>query len=413
MRRVTRRSILAAAPGGIALVAPFLSLGPARAAKEYGPGVTDTEIKVGNTCFYSGPASSYGTIGKAEAAYFRMLNEQGGVNGRKINFISYDDAYSPPKTVEQTRRLVEEDGVLSMLNPLGTPTNSAIQHYLNQKKVPQLFVATGATKWDDPKHFPWTIGWQPNYQSEGRAYAAYILEHKPDGKIGVLYQNDDFGKDYLKGVRDGLGDKAKSMIAVAASYETTDPTVDSQVIGIKSAGCDVFVNTAIPKFAAQSIRKAAELGWKPLHILSSIGNSVAATLKPAGLENAKDLISDFYLKDPTDPQWKDDQGYKDWASFMGKYYPEGDKTDAGNVVGPCFAQTFVQVVKQCGDDLTRENIMKEAASLHDFRVPMLLPGITINTSPTDFAPIKQIQMGRFDGERWRLFGPLISGAVNG
>ena len=408
MRRITRRSILAAAPSALALAA--LS---ARAAKQYGPGVTDTEIKVGNTCFYSGPASSYGTIGKAEFAYFRMLNDQGGVNARKINFLSYDDAYSPPKTVEQTRRLVEEDGVLLMLNPLGTPTNSAIQHYLNQKKVPQLFVATGATKWDDPKRFPWTIGWQPNYQSEGRAYAAYILEHKPDGKIGVLYQNDDFGKDYLKGVRDGLGDKAKSMLVLAASYETTDPTVDSQVIGIKSAGCDVFVNTAIPKFAAQSIRKAAELEWKPLHILSSIGNSVAATLKPAGLEKSKDIISDFYLKDPTDPQWKDDQGFRDWVAFMDKYYPEGDKTDAGNVVGPCFAQTFVQVLKQCGDDLTRENIMKEAANLHDFRVPMLLPGITINTSPTDFAPIKQIQMGRFDGERWRLFGPLISGAVNG
>ena len=408
MRAVSRRSILAAAPGALALAAL-----PARAAKQYGLGVSDTEIKVGNTCFYSGPASSYGTIGKAESAYFRMLNDQGGVNGRKINFISYDDAYSPPKTVEQTRRLVEQDGVLLMLNPLGTPTNSAIQHYLNQKKVPQLFVATGATKWDDPKHFPWTIGWQPNYQSEGRAYAAYILQQKPDGKVGVLYQNDDFGKDYLKGVRDGLGEKAKSMIVVAASYETTDPTVDSQVIGIKSAGCDVFVNTAIPKFAAQSIRKAAELKWKPLHILSSIGNSVAATLKPAGLENAKDLVSDFYLKDPTDPQWQDDQGYKDWVTFMDKYYPEGDKTDAGNVVGPCFAQTFVQVLKQCGDNLTRENIMKEAANLHDFRVPMLLPGIMINTSPTDFAPIKQIQMGRFDGERWRLFGPLITGAVNG
>jgi branched-chain amino acid transport system substrate-binding protein len=408
MRGITRRSILAAAPSALALAAL-----PARAAKQYGPGVTDTEIKIGNTCFYSGPASSYGTIGKAESAYFRMLNDQGGVNGRKINFLSYDDAYSPPKTVEQTRRLVEEDGVLLMLNPLGTPTNSAIQHYLNQKKVPQLFVATGATKWDDPKHFPWTIGWQPNYQSEGRAYAAYILEHKPDGKIGVLYQNDDFGKDYLKGVRDGLGEKVKPMLVLAASYETTDPTVDSQVIGIKSAGCDVFVNTAIPKFAAQSIRKAAELEWKPLHILSSIGNSVAATLKPAGLENAKDIVSDFYLKDPTDPQWKDDQGYKEWVAFMDKYYPEGDKTDAGNVVGPCFAQTFVQVLKQCGDDLTRENIMKEAANLHDFTVPMLLPGIKINTSPTDFAPIKQIQMGRFDGERWRLFGPLITGKVVG
>jgi len=408
MRHITRRSILAAAPATLALAAL-----PARAAKQYGPGVTDTEIKIGNTCFYSGPASSYGTIGKAETAYFKMLNDEGGVNGRKIVFLSYDDAYSPPKTVEQTRKLVEQDGVLLMLNPLGTPTNTAIQHYLNQKKVPQLFAATGATKWDDPKHFPWTIGWQPNYQMEGRAYAAYTLEHKPDGKVGVLYQNDDFGKDYLKGVKDGLGDKAKSMIVVEASYETTDPTIDSQIIGMKAAGVDVFVNTAIPKFAAQAIRKAVELEWKPLHILSGIGNSVAATLKPAGLQNAKDIISDFYLKDPTDPQWKDDEGYKDWVAFMDKYYPEGDKSDLGNVVGPAFAQTFVQVLKQCGDDLTRENIMKEAANLHGFRVPMLLPGITINTSPTDFAPIKQIQMARFDGERWQLFGPLINGAVSG
>jgi branched-chain amino acid transport system substrate-binding protein len=413
MRRITRRSILAAAPGAIAFAAPLLPIGPARAAKEYGPGVTDTEIKIGNTCFYSGPASSYGTIGKAESAYFRMLNDQGGVNGRKINFISYDDAYSPPKTVEQTRRLVEEDGVLLMLNPLGTPTNTAIQHYLNQKKVPQLFAATGATKWDDSKHFPWTMGWQPNYQMEGRAYAAYTLEHKQDGKVGVLYQNDDFGKDYLKGVKDGLGDKAKSMLAVEASYETTDPTIDSQIIAMKAAGVDVFVNTAIPKFAAQAIRKAVELEWKPLHILSGIGNSVAATLKPAGLQNAKDIVSDFFLKDPTDPQWNDDQGYKDWVAFMDKYYPEGDKSDGGNVVGPSFAQTFVQVLKQCGDDLTRGNVMRQAANLHDFRVPMLLPGITINTSSTDFAPIKQIQMARFDGERWHLFGPLITSAVNG
>jgi branched-chain amino acid transport system substrate-binding protein len=342
-----------------------------------------------------------------------MVNEKGGVNGRKINFISYDDAYSPPKTVEQVRKLVEQDNVLLVASPLGTPTNSAIWHYMNQKKVPQLFVATGATKWDDPKRYPWTIGWQPNYQSEGRVYAAYILEHKPGGKIGVLYQNDDFGKDYVKGVKDGLGEKAKSMIAVEAAYETTDPTVDSQVIGMKAAGCDVFVNTGIPKFAAQAIKKAAEIEWKPLHVLSSVGNSVGATLKPAGLENAKDLITDFYLKDPTDAQWKDDQGYRDWVAFMDQYYPEGDKTDAGNVVGPCLAQTLVQVLKQCGDELTRENVMKQAANLHDFRVPMLLPGITINTSPNDFAPIKQMQMARFDGERWQLLGPLITGAVSG
>jgi branched-chain amino acid transport system substrate-binding protein len=347
------------------------------------------------------------------AAYYKMVNDRGGVNGRKINFISYDDAYSPPKTVEQVRRLVEQDGVLLVAASLGTPTNSAIWNYMNQKKVPQLFVSTGATKWDDPKHHPWTMGWQPNYQSEGRVYAAYIVEHKPDGKIGVLYQNDDFGKDYLKGLKDGLGDKAKSMVVIEAAYETTDPTVDSQIIGMKAAGCDVFVNTGIPKFAAQAIRKAAEIEWKPLHILSSVGTSVAATLKPAGLENAKDLVTDFYIKDPTDPQWQDDQGYKDWLAFMDKYYPEGDKTDAGNVYGPSVSQTVVQVLKQCGDELTRDNVMRQAANLHDFTVPMLLPGIKINTSPSDFAPVKQIQMARFDGERWRLFGPLISGSVTG
>ncbi|HXO89266.1 MAG TPA: ABC transporter substrate-binding protein [Stellaceae bacterium] len=408
MKRITRRSILAAAPSVLA----FAAL-PARAEKQYGPGVSDTEIKIGNTGPYSGPASSYGTIPKSMAAYYKMVNDQGGVNGRKINFISYDDAYSPPKTVEQVRRLVEQDGVLLVAASLGTPTNSAIWNYMNQKKVPQLFVSTGATKWDDPKHHPWTMGWQPNYQSEGRVYAAYIVEHKPDGKIGVLYQNDDFGKDYLKGLKDGLGDKAKSMVVIEAAYETTDPTIDSQIIGMKAAGCDVFVNTGIPKFAAQAIRKAAEIEWKPLHILSSVGTSVAATLRPAGLENAKDLVTDFYIKDPTDPQWQDDQGYKDWLAFMDKYYPEGDKTDAGNVYGPSVSQTVVQVLKQCGDELTRDNVMSQAANLHDFTVPMLLPGIKINTSPTDFAPVKQIQMARFDGERWRLFGPLITGAVSG
>jgi branched-chain amino acid transport system substrate-binding protein len=408
MKCITRRSILAVAPSVLA----FAAL-PARAAKQYGPGVTDTEIKIGNTGPYSGPASSYGTIPKSMAAYYRMINDRGGVNGRKINLISYDDAYSPPKTVEQVRKLVEQDGVLLVAGPLGTPTNSAIWHYMNQKKVPQLFVSTGATKWNDSQHYPWTIGWQPNYQIEGHVYASYIAEHTPNGKIGVLYQNDDFGKDYLKGLKDGLGDRAKSMVVVEAAYETTDPTVDSQVIGMKAAGCDVFVNTGIPKFAAQAIKKAAEIEWKPLHVISSVGNSVGATLKPAGLENAKDLITDFYLKDPTDAQWRDDPGYKDWVAFMDQYYPEGDKTDAGNVYGPSNAGTVVQVLKQCGDDLTRENVMRQAANLHDFTVPMLLPGITINTSPTDFAPVKQIQMAKFDGERWQLFGPLISGAVTG
>jgi branched-chain amino acid transport system substrate-binding protein len=406
MTRLTRRTILAAAPAALTLAAI-----PARAAKQYGPGVTDAEVKIGNTGPYSGPASSYSPVPKSMAAWCKMVNDQGGVNGRKINFISYDDSYTPPKTVEMARKLVEQDEVLCTAGTLGTPTNSAIWHYMNQKKVPQLFVATGATKWDDPKGHPWTIGWQPNYQSEGRIYATYIMKQKPNGKIGVLYQNDDFGKDYLKGLKDGLGDKAKSMIVMEASYETTDPTVDSQIIGLKSAGVDVFVNTAIPKFAAQAIRKTAEIEWKPLHVLSSISASVGATLKPAGFENCKDLISDFYLKDATDPQWKDDAGYKEWTAFMDKNMPDADKSDAGYVAGASLAAMLVQVLKQCGDELTRENVMKQAASLHDFTVPMLLPGIKANTSPTDFAPLKQVQMAKFDGQKWVLFGELITGAV--
>jgi ABC-type branched-subunit amino acid transport system substrate-binding protein len=406
MKLITRRSILAAAPASMALAAV-----PARAVKKYGPGVTDTEIKIGNTGPYSGPASPASTLLKSMTAYYRMLNEAGGVDGRKINFISYDDAYSPPKTVEQTRRLVEQDGVLLVAHSLGTACNTAIRHYLNQKNVPQLFITAGAAKFNDPKHYPWTMGWQPNFQSVGHAYAAYIVREMPGGKIAVLYQNDDFGKDTLKGVREGLGDKANSMLVAAASYEATDPTIDSQIIEMQSKGGDVFVNAAIAKFAAQAIRKAAEIKWKPLHILSGIGNSVAATLRPAGLQNAVGIVSDFSVKDPTDPQWQDDPGYKDWFAFMDKYYSSGDKTDILNVVAPCAAQTFIQVLKQCGDDLSRENIMKEAANLHHFRPSMLLPGIEINTSPTDFAPIKQIQMARFDGQRWQLFGPVISGGT--
>jgi branched-chain amino acid transport system substrate-binding protein len=408
MKRITRRSILAAAPSVLALA----SL-PARAEKQYGPGVTDTEIKIGNTNFYSGPASSYGVIGKTETAFFNMLNVQGGINGRKITFISYDDAYTPPKTVEQTRKLVESDGVFLIFNSLGTPTNTAVQKYLNQKQVPQLFVGTGATKWGDPKHFPWTIGWQPNYQSEGRIYATYILEQRAEGKIAVLYQNDDYGKDYVKGLKDGLGDKAKSMIVSEAPYETTDPTVDSQVVNLKASGADIFYNVTIPKFAAQAIRKAVEIGWKPLHIINSVSNSVGGVLQPAGFENSKDIVSTFYLKDPTDLGWKDDKGYKDWVAFMDKYYPDGDKTNVFTVYGYTIPQTLVQVLKQCGDNLTRENVMKEAANLHNLALPMLLPGITVNTSPTDFFPVKQMQMGRFNGERWELFGPVLSGEVSG
>ena len=406
MKQITRPTILATAPAAMTLAAL-----PVRAAKEYGPGVSDTEIKIGNIMPYSGPASAYGTIGKAEAAFFKMLNEQGGINGRKIQFISYDDSYSPPKTVEQARRLVEQDGVLLIFNSLGTPTNTAIQKYMNQKKVPQLFVATGATNWNDPQHFPWTMGWQPNYQAESHIYATYVVENHGGGKIGILYQNDDYGKDYVKGLKDGLGSKSKASIVAEAPYETTDPTVDSQVINLKSSGADIFFNVSTPKFAAQAIRKVAELGWKPLHILNGVSASIATVLKPAGFENAKGIMTTVYIKDVTDPALEDDEGYKNWVAFMNKYFPDGDKTDAGNAVGYSVAQTLVQALKQCGDDLTRENVMKQAANLRDFTVPMLLPGITINTGPTDFAPIKQMQMARFDGERWQLFGSLMSGQL--
>ena len=402
MKQLTRRTILAAAPAALAFGGPVLTARPARAAKHYDPGVTDTEIKIGNTAPYSGPASNYSTIWKCEAQYYNMINAQGGINGRKINFISYDDAYSPPKTVEMTRKLVEQDQVLAIAGGAGTPTNSAIWKYMNEHKVPQLLVATGATKWDDPKGHPWTIGFQPNYQSEGRIYAAYVLQNKPDGKIGVLYQDDDFGKDYLKGVIDGLGDKADEMIKVKATYETTDPTVDSQVVSMKAAGCDVFVNTAIAKFAGQAIRKAAEIEWKPLHILSGIGNSVAGTLKPAGFEASKDIVSDFYLKDPNDPQWHDDAGYQWWLTFMTKWYPSGDKNDVNNVFGPSAAATIVHVLEACGDELTRENVLKQAANLHGFHSPFFLDGVTYDYTPDDYTPMKTLYISIFNGQDWDI-----------
>ncbi len=410
MRNLTRRTILAAAPA-LAVGGPLLATRSARAAKQYGPGVTDTEIKIGNTGPYSGPLSNASPIPISMAAYFKMINDQGGINGRKITFISDDDGYSPPKTVEMTRKLVESDQVLFTAGQLGTPTNSAVWHYMNEKKVPQLFVSTGATKWDDPKGHPWTMGFFVSYQAEGRIYAAYILKNKPDAKIGVLYQNDDFGKDYLKGVVDGLGDKAASMVKMKISYETTDATVNSQILELRAAGCDVLVTIAIPKFGAQAIRKVGEIGWKPLHILNGIASSVGVTLKPAGLENAKGIISDNSFKDPTDPQWQNDAGYKWWVSFMDKYYPSGDKTDQQNVYGQSIAATTVQMLKQCGDELTRDNVMKQAANLHHLELPMLLPDITINTSPTNFAPIRQAQMRRFDGERYIPFGPVLTGAI--
>jgi branched-chain amino acid transport system substrate-binding protein len=385
---------------------------PAAAEKKYDPGATDNEIKIGNIMPYSGPLSAYALNGRAEAAYFNKVNSEGGINGRKIKFISYDDAFSPSKTVEQARRLVESDEVLLVFNSLGTPTNNAIRQYMNLKKVPQLFVATGATQFGDFKSFPWTIGWQPTYQTEGRIYAKYILQNLPQGKIGILYQNDDSGRDYVKGLRDGLGaEAAKRMIVAELPYDPSETTVESQVVTLKTSGADIFFNEATPKFAAQAIRKAAEIGWKPTQFLASISNSVGSVLKPAGLENAKGILSANFLKDPTDPTWKDDPAIKEWLTFMAKYFPEGDKTSTFSVYGYLLAQTLVQVLKQCGDELTRENVMRQAANLHDFELGLLLPGIKINTNPNDYFPLEEMQMSRFNGEHGVLFGPVISGEV--
>jgi ABC-type branched-subunit amino acid transport system substrate-binding protein len=408
MSAIKKLTILSAALGLLAA-----SSSGALAQKKYDTGATDTEIKVGNIMPYSGPASAYGVIGKTEAAYFKKINDAGGINGRKINFISYDDAYSPPKAVEQARKLVESDEVLLVFNSLGTPSNSAIQKYMNAKKVPQLFVATGATKWNDPQNFPWTMGWQPNYQSETQIYAKYLLKNKPDAKIAVLYQNDDYGKDYLKGLKDGLGAKASSMIVAEESFETSEPTIDSHIVKLKATNADVFIDIATPKFAAQAIKKIAEVGWKPMHFLNNVSASVGSVIKPAGFENAQDIISAAYLKDASDKQWDNDPGMKEFYAFMNKDFPEGDKLDGGTVVGYGVAQTLVQVLKQCGDNLTRENVMKQAANLKDFRTEVLLPGIKINTSPTDFAPISQLQLMKFKGEKWELFGDVISADVGG
>ena len=383
------------------------------AQKKYDPGASDTEIKIGNIMPYSGPASAYGVIGKTEEAYFKKVNAEGGLNGRKINFISYDDAYSPPKTVEQARKLVESDEVLLVFNPLGTPSNTAIQKYLNTKKVPQLFVATGATKWNDPKDFPWTMGWQPNYQSESQIYAKYILKNNPNAKIAVLYQNDDYGKDYLKGFKDGLGAKAASMIIAEESYEVTQPTIDSNIVKLKSLDADVFFNVTTPKFAAQAIKKMNEIGWKPLHFLNNVSASIGSVMKPAGFENSQDIISSAYLKDPTDAQWKNDAGMKAWNEFLDKYYPEANRADASVMYAYTVAQGLVHVLKASGDNLTRENIMKQAASIKDLELGGLLPGIKVNTSASDFAPLSQLQLMKFKGEGWELFGEVLNGDVGG
>ena len=401
MRNASKRAAVLAVGTGASLVAI------AAGAQE--TGVTDSTIRIGLVQPFSGPASAYSQIAKTDQAYVEMLNDNGGVCGRKIELIAYDDGYSPPKTVEQTRKLVESDEVMFIFNGLGTPTNSAIQKYMNARKVPQLFVATGASKFGDPENFPWTMGWQPNYVDEGKIYAAYIRENHPDGKIGILYQNDDYGKDYVNGLKAGLGDKA-SMIVAEQPYETSDPTVDSQIINLKASGADIFINVGTPKFAAQAIKKAHEIGWKPTQFLNSVSNSVGAVLKPAGLEASRGIISAAYLKDPQDPQWENDEGLKKWHAFMDKYYPDGDKTSNFTIYGYGVTQTLENVLRASCDDLTRAGIMKAAASIDNLELDVSLPGINVNTGPSDFYPLQSMQLERFNGERFELFGEIIDGA---
>jgi branched-chain amino acid transport system substrate-binding protein len=399
----SRRTFLKASAATTAMLASR------SAFAENAPGVTDTEIKIGQTMPYSGPASAYGVIGQSEAAYFKMINDQGGVNGRKINLISVDDGYSPPKTVEQIRKLVEQDQVAFLFNTLGTAPNSAVRDYLNDNKVPQLFVSTGASKFGDYQHYPWTMGYNPSYQTEARIYAKHILASKPSAKIGVIYQNDDFGKDYLIGLKDVLGDKYAGMLVKEASYETSEPTVDSQIIELQNSGADTFVIAATPKFAAQALRKAYDVGWKPVEYLTNVSISVGTVLKPAGLEKCVGAMTGEYGKEPTDPKWKDDPGLQAWRDFMNKYMPGASQTDVNIVYGYGAAMTMVQVLKQCGNDLSRERIMKEAANIKDFANPVSLPGMTFNTSPTNYNPIRQMQLARFNGTTWELFGDVITG----
>jgi len=385
----------------------------ALAQKKYDTGATDTEIKIGNVEAYSGPASAYGVIGKTEEAYFKMINDEGGINGRKITWISYDDGYSPPKTVEQIRKLIESDEVLFVFNALGTPTQTAVQKYQNTKKIPQLFLATGASKWNDPKDFPWTMGYQPSYRVEGRIFAKYILKTKPDAKVAVFYQNDDFGKDYVAGIKDVFGANASKIIVAEESYETTEPSVDSHIVKLKGTGADVLVDISTPKFAAQTIKKLAELQWKPMHVLTDVSISIGAVMKPAGLEASEGILSAGYLKDASDPQWKDDAGMKKFMAFANKYMPGADISDANLVYAFSVSQTMEQVLKQCGDNLTRENVMKQAASVKDFVPDTLLPGIKVNTSATDFAPIEQLKMMQFKSGKWDFFGDIISAETGG
>jgi branched-chain amino acid transport system substrate-binding protein len=391
-------------------IGSVLAVGLAFAGSQYDPGISDTEIKIGNTLPYSGPASAWGMVGKSEAAYFAMINDQGGVNGRKINLISRDDGYSPPKTVEMVRKLVEEDQVLLLFQTLGTASNAAVQDYLNEKKIPQLFVASGADRWNDPKKHPWTMGWQPSYRAEARIYGRYILSNLPDAKIAVLYQNDDFGKDYFIGLREGLGDKADRMIVATKTYETTDPTVDSQIVALHGSGANVLVTVAVPKIAAQTIRKVYDIDWKPTHFLANISTSIKAVMQPAGLEKGIGIITATYIKDPTDPQWQGTPEYEEWHTWMIKHNTSANLADGIAVYGYSVSQTLISVLKACGHDLTRVNVMRQAANIRDQKLPMLLPGITISTSADDFAPIKQMQLAKFDGNTWRLFGEVISGS---
>ena len=397
-----RTSLLAIA--GVLLV----TSAPAEAQKKYGPGATDTTIKLGQTMPYSGPASAYGTIGKLHSAYFKMLNEAGGINGRKIELISLDDGYSPPKTVEQVRRLVEQDEVLALFQTLGTAANSAIHKYVNAKKVPHLLLASGATKWSDPKNYPWTLGFNPSYEAEGSIYAKYLLKNKPGAKIAILYQNDDYGKDILKGFKDGLGATGAKMIVAEATYEVSDPTIDSQILTLQGSGADTFINIATPKFSAQAIRKAYDSGWKPLHIVNNVGASTGAVLVPAGLDKSVGLLTLQYYKDPNDSQWKDDPAMLEWRAFMGRYYREGDPKDNSNLYGYLTAQTMVHILKQCGDDLSRDNVMRQAANIKNLKLPLLLPGMSLNTSPNDYFLIKQAHLARFTGTQWKLFGELLT-----
>ena len=402
MSKIRRRGLVASATAFA--FAPSI----VRAQKKYDPGVTDKEIKLGHTNPYSGPLSAYGVIGKAEAAYWTMVNDTGGINGRKVNFISYDDGYQQPKTVEMVRKLVEDDKVLAMFQLLGTPTNTVVHKYLNQKKVPQLFVATGASKWGDPKNFPWTMGWQPDYATEGGIYAKHMLATHKGEKIAVLWQNDDSGKDYVGGFMKGLGKENEKLVVASASYEVTDPTIDSQIIQLKNSGASCLFNDAAPKQAAQAIRKIADLGWKPAHYLANVSASVTSVLKPAGFEASQGIITAAYLKDPTDKQWASSPDFVEWKAWMAKYHPTGNISDSFNAYAYAVSATMRDCLRRCGDELTRANLMKQAASMKSLVVPMLLPGIKINTSPTDFYPIQSVQLQRFKGETWELFGEVLS-----